>query len=122
MAATRRQKLGKQGEFIAVEYIKWKGYAILAQNYRWKQGEIDIIAQKMEHIIFVEVKTGVFTHHLGMPETWVNPHKQRQLAQTALKYIQSQQIQNLDYRFDVIAITYLFGNWYVKHIENAFWV
>lgn len=122
MTTTRRQNLGKQGELLAINFLKWKGYAIREQNFRWKQGEIDIIAQKEGHLIFVEVKTGVYKHHLGMPETWVNPHKQRQIAQTALKYIQNQQIQNLDYRFDVIGITYLIGNWYVKHIENAFWV
>lgn len=53
---TTKQK-GDIGEKFTERYLKKNGYKILERNYRQKCGEIDIIAQKGEYIIFTEVKT-----------------------------------------------------------------
>lgn len=48
---------GKAGERIAALYLSKKGYSIIKTNYRIKGGEIDIIAENSEYIVFLEVKT-----------------------------------------------------------------
>lgn len=51
-------QLGREGEFRVAEYLRHKGYIILRQNWRDSRfGEIDIIAESRENIVFVEVKT-----------------------------------------------------------------
>lgn len=50
-------KIGALGEELAVEFLKGRGYCILARNYRCPYGEIDIIATKDRTVAFIEVKT-----------------------------------------------------------------
>lgn len=52
-----RKKLGQDGETLACDYLKRKGYKIITRNFRCRNGEIDIIAQDKETIVFCEVKT-----------------------------------------------------------------
>ena len=54
-----RSRLGiaKTGEALAVAHLKARGYEILERNYRAVRGEIDLIAQDGDFIVFVEVKT-----------------------------------------------------------------
>ncbi|WP_312353675.1 YraN family protein, partial [Aminipila sp.] len=49
--------LGFQGEEVASNYLKNKGYQVLERNFRCKMGEIDIIACIHKTLVFVEVKT-----------------------------------------------------------------
>jgi len=117
------QKLGRLGEEKVVEYLKFQEYTILCRNYRWARGEIDIIAEKAHSLIFFEIKTSRLKSNFGSPETWVNPRKQKQIATTALKYLQSHQIEDVECRFDVIGVIYDgYGNWYFRHLKNAFWL
>ena len=50
------EKLGAFGERKAANYLRLHGYRIVDTNCRYRQGEIDIIAQKRGYIVFVEVK------------------------------------------------------------------
>lgn len=115
------RKLGEAGEILANSYLQKKGYKILAQNYRWARGEIDLIAEKDDLLIFVEVKTAS-SQRFGAPETWVNQKKQRQIGMVAEKYLQEHEIEDVDCRFDVIAIEMRQNTHSIKHIENAFWL
>ncbi len=47
---------GLLGEHTSVEYLRSKGYGILERNYSTKFGEIDVIAEKGETVVFVEIK------------------------------------------------------------------
>lgn len=49
--------LGDRGESYAARYLGAQGYRILAQKYRTKIGEIDLIAKDRDTLVFVEVKT-----------------------------------------------------------------
>ena len=51
------KKLGSNGEQRAADYLISKNYKILHRNWRTRRGEIDIIAQIDDTIVFVEVKT-----------------------------------------------------------------
>ena len=109
---------GKQGESIAVEYLKNKGYCILEQNWHNHHQEIDIIARKGNELVIVEVKcrTG---KPLTQPYLAVNRNKQNQLIKAANAYIQRKNI-DLETRFDVISIT-MDKETIIDHIENAFY-
>ncbi len=111
--------LGNKGEKLACRYLRRKGYNILQRNYRYKIGEIDIIAQKGEFLIFIEVKTRL-NREFGEPFEAVTHYKQERLRRLAESYIVDNQEHELDYRFDVISILYEKKKPIIKHIENAF--
>ena len=53
----QKLKLGNQGELLAKKHLQNKGYTFLEKNYRTKFGEIDLIFQSKNTVVFVEVKT-----------------------------------------------------------------
>ena len=108
--------LGVQGEIIAREYLKEKGYEILNQNYSTKIGEIDIVAKYKNIIVFVEVKDRQ-TKRFGMPREAVTHYKQNKISKVALQYLVSHKLTSSQCRFDVVEIL---GDT-VTHIENAFY-
>jgi putative endonuclease len=115
------KSLGRQGEELAAEFLSNKHYKILERNYRWARGEIDIVAEKADTLIFVEVKTSRGAS-FGPPETWVDARKQQQIGRVAERYLQEKEIDGVDCRFDVVAVTFRGKTWDIKHIENAFWL
>ena len=99
----RRVNLGKLGEQKAVDYLRQKGYQILARNFRARWGEIDIICGQDQRLVFVEVKTHV-SDQAGQPEESVTPRKIAILQRTA-QYFKMKQPQTPDQlQLDVIAI------------------
>ena len=116
-----RLDVAKLGEKFAVEHLKTQGYQILAQNYRFRRGEIDLVAQDGERIVFVEVKTRR-SLKFGLPQAAVTRRKQRQISKIALAYLKTQNLLDAPCRFDVIAI-YLSPQCELlrlEQIENAF--
>ena len=61
------EKIGERGEAIAVRYLQQIGYRILARNFRYQKGEIDIIATDEMFLIIVEVKSRSFPSY-GVPK------------------------------------------------------
>lgn len=110
-----------QGEQMAARYLQKMNYHIVEKNYRWGRGEIDIIAEKDNTLIFVEVKTAR-NESFGAPESWVDKRKQTQIGHVAQQYLMEKEIDNMDCRFDVVAITAQDQQWDIQHIENAFWL
>ena len=110
---------GKNGEQIAVAYLKKKGYRICETNFRCPLGEIDIIAREKDELVFIEVKTRK-SRQLGYPEQAVGARKQKKLSQLALWYLQKKKLADANARFDVIAITLLSEENEIKLIKNAF--
>ena len=101
--AYSRLDIAKTGESLAVAHLKARGYDILERNYRALRGEIDLIAQDGEFIVFVEVKTRR-SLKFGLPQTAVTTQKQRQISKVALAYLQAKNLFDAPCRFDVIAI------------------
>ncbi|MBO5487976.1 MAG: YraN family protein [Eubacterium sp.] len=111
------RQTGAKYEEMAADYLMGKGYEILERNYRNRFGEIDIIAQKEQCIIFIEVKYRS-SNRSGSPLEAVDERKQHQLSRVAYFYCGTKaQGEDTPCRFDVIAID-LEGQ--IQHIENAF--
>lgn len=110
--------LGLKGEEAAKRYLRKKGFKILDTNYQCRFGEIDIIAQKKETIVFCEVKTRS-EGMLAAPQESVDYFKQQKMIKTAQIWLQAKGIDDCPMRFDVLAITFSAGKAEVEHIENA---
>ncbi len=110
---------GKLGEMLAKRYLSDKGYKITESNYRCSYGEIDIIAENGNKIVFIEVKYRQSLTY-GYPREAVTKRKQEKLRKTAEHYIMQKQCFDFDYGFDVIEILRTNSRLEIEHIENAF--
>ncbi|NQT26340.1 YraN family protein [candidate division KSB1 bacterium] len=114
-----RKQLGKRGEEIAAEFLQSKGYTIRDRNFQIREGELDLIVEVDDTLVFVEVKT-VRSEAFGHPADKVDSRKQHRMILAAEAYLQKYEINDMDCRFDVIAIRIKTGNSIVEHIEDAF--
>lgn len=117
MSSENKQK-GDMGEQIARMHLEKHGYHILETNYRTKTGEIDIIAEKDNIIVFVEVKYRA-NDKFGRPCEAVGDRKKRKIINTAKLYAQRISNDETCFRFDVIELSGA-GFISLNHIENAF--
>lgn len=85
--------------------MKKRGYKILKRNYVCKSGEIDIVAYDKGSISFVEVKARQ-SEDYGPPELAVTREKRKRIIRTALHYLATNHIEDIDYRFDVVSILF----------------
>jgi len=92
---------GSRFEKIAEEFLIASGYDILERNWQAGHKEIDLIAQKKNLILFVEVKAGL-TGSYGHPAEWVDRKKQANLIEAANQYIAEKELIGCDFRFDLI--------------------
>jgi putative endonuclease len=114
-----RQSLGREGEKIAEQYLRKKGYTLVERNYRCSVGEVDLIVLDRRVVVFVEVKTRT-GHGFGMPSEAVERRKQKKMIQTAQFFINAKGLHQREARFDVVGISWLGSRPVVEHIENAF--
>ncbi|HEX6975146.1 MAG TPA: YraN family protein [Vicinamibacterales bacterium] len=101
--SVERQALGKSGEDAAVAELERRGYAILERRYRTRHGEIDIVAQEGDVIVFVEVKWRVGGER-GTAAEAVTVAKQRKVIAMARDYLSRRRLTHRRCRFDVVAI------------------
>ena len=98
-----RQGLGRTGERLAAEKLVSCGYRILERNFRCSYGEIDLIAEHGEDLVFVEVKTRRGEAY-GRPEEAVTVRKQRRIMQVASHYLDLHNCSERSWRVDVVAV------------------
>ena len=107
---------GIRGEEIAEEYLRGTGMRTLERRHREKTGEIDLIMEDGETIVFTEVKTRFSTPEAGEGLRAVTPAKQKKIAKSATLYLQRHGWLNRPVRFDVIEI----NREGITHIPDAF--
>ena len=114
-----KKALGNKGEAFAAEYYRKLGFTVTAQNYTCRGGEIDIIAENGEYIIFVEVKPRS-SNSLYSPAEAVDFKKQKRLTVAAMKYLSENETEKQP-QFDVFEVYTTNERIYkVNRIENAF--
>ncbi len=96
-------KIGGEGEKRVANYLRNKGFSVIKQNYICKYGEIDIIAQNDEYILFVEVKTRKQNSLVSGIEA-VDAFKQNRILKTAEDFLSKTECE-LQPRFDVAEVT-----------------
>ena len=110
---------GRRGESAAADYLKKKKYRIVGMNYACRFGEIDLIAEDREYIVFVEVKSRKDARFAAARE-YVNEAKQRRITATAELWLMQNETKKQP-RFDVIEVYGTDGEIRsINHIENAF--
>ena len=98
----KNKELGQEGEQLATDYLKKKGWKILERNYRSSRSEIDLIASKDDLLVFVEVKMRT-NARFGMPEDFVDQRKADNIIKGAEHYIKEKDWKG-NIRFDIISI------------------
>ena len=114
----QHNELGKKGEQMAIDYLAKKGYAIIEKNWRYLKAEVDIIAQKENTLVAVEVKTRS-SDYFGDPQDFINPKKIKLLVMAMNEYVISKDL-DIEVRFDIIAILQNKNKTTIEHIEDAF--
>ena len=116
---TDKKVIGDKGEDFAASYFEKQGYKIKARNVHSRYGEIDLIAENGDTVVFVEVKTRSHDS-LDRAADAVTPAKQKKIILTALHYISENHTDKI-MRFDVFEVYHANGRIYkFNHIKNAF--
>jgi len=115
-----RRRLGQEGESAAEAYLRQKGYRIVARNLRLSVGELDVVAEDGQVLVFVEVKARR-TDAFGGAIHAVHQRKQEKLIRLAAQYLARHHIKDRLCRFDVVLLqgTDTVGS-QIEHIQNAF--
>ena len=110
------------GENLAAKYLERQGYRLVCRNYRCRQGEIDLIVEKDQQLIFVEVKTRSY-HSISAAVENISLKKKQRISRTAYLYLkQNPQYGKYNTRFDAIIILRDKGqdSFRIHHFEDAF--
>ncbi len=115
----KRRSIGHWSERKANDFLRRRGLLLLEQNYYCRWGEIDLIMQDSQTIVFAEVR---YRKH-STTAAWLSiaQEKQQRLHQTAQHYLQIHPImKQLPCRFDIVAMSQQQGQLQIQWIKNAF--
>jgi len=111
-------KLGYKGEDQARDYLLSQGLRLRARNYRCRLGEIDLIMQDGEYLVFIEVRARSSSVYGNAVES-ITVHKRQKLLKTAALYLLSNKLQDKwACRFDVLSLDGVPPQ--IRWIKNAF--
>ena len=119
---SKAKERGDRGEAEVAEYLRQRGYQILASQWRCRFGELDLVAKSESGILcFVEVKLRSSTR-FGLPREAVDRRKQARLRAAAASYLGSQERDDIPCRFDVAEVysDERQGTLRVEYLEGAF--
>jgi putative endonuclease len=115
----RRLPYGERSEHVAARRLRWRGYRIIARNFRAAGAEIDLIMMDRGTMVFVEVKARM-TDAVGSPEDAVDARKQYRIRKAAEIFAERRGSRERPMRFDVIAISGDGRARKVEHLKDAF--
>ena len=82
----QRRALGVSGEDLAAAWYLDRGYAVLARNWRCREGELDLIVRNGRELVFCEVKART-TDAFGVPAEAVSATKQARIRRLAARWL-----------------------------------
>lgn len=96
---------GKQAEDLAEQYLRQQGLVTLARNYHCRRGEIDLIMQQHDTLVFVEVKYRYQTN-FGQAAEFFDQRKRAKIEAAISHYLHNNNLNPamLAQRIDVLAI------------------
>lgn len=103
MPADRRRALGAAGEDAAAAWYTAAGYRIVERNWRCREGELDIVAERAGVLVFCEVKTRT-TDRFGAPVEAITRTKQARIRRLASRWLQEHAVRAPSLRFDVASV------------------
>jgi putative endonuclease len=116
----RHLHLGELGERTAKRQLKRQGLKFLTANFRSARGEIDLVFQEADCLVFVEVKTRS-SEEWGRPAAAVDARRRRRLTRTALDYLRLIKNPPVKIRFDIVEVLMQEGRVReVRHLPNTF--
>ncbi len=110
---------GTEVETAVCRYLQQQGLKLLTRNYHSRGGEIDLIMQDNNVLVFVEVRFRKSTAFGTAAET-VNRTKQSKLIHTAEQYLQRHRVVHDSCRFDVVGVSPADSGYRMQWIQNAF--
>lgn len=115
-----RRQVGREGESLAERFLRGRGYRILARNVRSPSGELDLVAEDGDILVFVEVKARQ-TDALGGVRYAVDLKKQARVVKQAAQYLARHRIRGRSCRFDVVLLHASAGpDPAIELVQNAF--
>ncbi len=116
----KTQQLGHTAELNARAFLEARGLHFLEQNYRCKNGEIDLIMRDKNEVVFVEVRARKNYSFMSTADS-VDYHKQKKIIATATHYLcHKKWFDKVNCRFDVIGISYAQTQADIEWIKDAF--
>jgi len=109
------EKFGRKGEFWARMFLTFKGYRVLAERFRARGGELDLIVKRGQTLVFVEVKAR--RDKQALSEAFEAVRQDRIISAARYWLAKNPKYQDRTTRFDVIGLAPL--SWPV-HIVDAF--
>jgi putative endonuclease len=110
------EKRGRRAEFVALWYLRLKGYKLLARRFKSHLGEVDLIMRKGTTTAFIEVKARKTTDQAILSvTTW----QSRRISAASSSWVKRDPVAAAGIcRFDIVAVP---SHWWPTHIENAFY-
>jgi len=114
-----RKTTGDHAEQLACRFLQQRGLQLLSRNYRCKGGEIDLVMQHGDSLVFVEVR---YRHRtaFGTPAETVSSRKQARIIHCAQCYLSQHRAWNRAARFDVVCIAGGLQRHRVEWLPDAF--
>jgi len=107
------------GESLAARYLQSHGWSVVERNVRYREGELDLVAERAGVLAFVEVKTRR-SRAFGTPAEAVTRLKAARIRRLASRYLTEHRPRARDIRFDVVDVLRVGENYRVTHLEDAF--
>ena len=114
-----KDALGRFGEQVAAQHLEQSGLTVVDRNWRCAEGEIDIIAQDGEVLVFCEVKTRSGLGY-GDPAEAVSQQKIARVRRLALRWLATNGLPWRALRFDVVTVLRSADGVQVRHLRGAF--
>ncbi len=109
---------GRTAEARAANWLRRRGYRIVARNYRVRGGEVDLIVRKAETLCFIEVKARTPGSYIQALES-IHPGQIRRIIRAAQIYLLSNPHDG-PCRFDLLLLDRKAGHWQIRHFPDAF--
>jgi putative endonuclease len=114
-----RKARGRAAEALAAAFLEGLGARVIARNHAIKRGEVDLVCEDGQTVVFVEVRSRS-SEAQGGPEETVDRRKRRRVVAAATYWATRNGALERAIRFDVVAVTFGEGEPRLEHFPAAF--